>query len=277
MIKQLIDEPIIIGKLMVPSILYTLQNNLQYVAISNLNPAVFQVLYQMKLLTTAAISLAMLNKHLSSRQWASLGLLVGGISLVQLSQQNPTMTGQESNIIGLTSVLLACCTSGFAGVYFEKVLKSGKVSLWVRNVQLALLGCTMAVTAVYSYDSAVVLQKGFFHGYTPLVWFVIALQAIGGLIVAVVVKYADNVMKGVATSLSIVISAIVSLFFPQMKFELSVQFIIGAVLVIFAVSAYSSSSQTHKKLTDIPQVAAVQVTQYQEIEDGRDCSDSGSS
>ena len=38
----------------------------------------------------------------------------------------------------------------------------------------------------------------------------IVLQAAGGLIVAVVVKYADNILKGFATSISIIISCIVS-------------------------------------------------------------------
>ena len=37
-------------KTSVPALLYLVQNNLQYVAASNLEPAVFQLLYQMKLL-----------------------------------------------------------------------------------------------------------------------------------------------------------------------------------------------------------------------------------
>eukprot|EP01034_Spumella_vulgaris_P039692 gene39692-49044_t len=40
-----------------------------------------------------------------------------------------------------------------------------------------------------------VMDKGFFHGYNYTVWSVIALQAIGGLVVAVVIKYADNILK----------------------------------------------------------------------------------
>ena len=39
------------------------------------------------------------------------------------------------------------------------------------------------------------------------------LQAFGGLVVAAVVKYADNILKGFATSVSIVVSSLVSFYF----------------------------------------------------------------
>lgn len=41
-----------------------------------------------------------------------------------------------SPFVGLVAVLVACCSSGFAGVYFEKILKETKQSVWVRNIQL---------------------------------------------------------------------------------------------------------------------------------------------
>lgn len=43
------------------------------------------------------------------------------------------MSGQ---VVGVLAVLTACCSSGFAGVYFEKILKGTKASIWMRNVQL---------------------------------------------------------------------------------------------------------------------------------------------
>lgn len=40
-----------------------------------------------------------------------------------------------------------------------------------------------------------------------------ALQAYGGLVIALVVKYADNILKGFAVSLSIIISSFISYWF----------------------------------------------------------------
>lgn len=41
-----------------------------------------------------------------------------------------------SQLVGVIAVLIACFSSGFAGVYFEKILKETKQSVWVRNIQL---------------------------------------------------------------------------------------------------------------------------------------------
>ena len=53
-------------------------------------------------------------------------------------------------------------------------------------------------------------EKGFFYGYDLFVWYLVALNACGGLIVAVVVKYADNILKGFACSMAIIITCILS-------------------------------------------------------------------
>jgi UDP-sugar transporter A1/2/3 len=73
-------------KLLVPSILYTIQNSLQYFSMSCLSAPVFQVLYQMKIITTAMFSVIILTKRLSPMQWGSIMALTLGVVLVQLSQ-----------------------------------------------------------------------------------------------------------------------------------------------------------------------------------------------
>lgn len=45
------------------------------------------------------------------------------------------------------------------------------------------------------------------------VYFVLCSQAFGGLVVAAVVKYADNILKGFATSVSIIVSSLMSFYF----------------------------------------------------------------
>ena len=127
----------------VPAILYFVQNNLQYVAVSLLDAATFQVTYQFKIITTALFSVMLLKKTLSRQKWVSLGLLTAGIAIVQFptgssSESTVEKSGYGTQFLGLVAVAIACILSGLAGVWFEKVLKGSKKSLFLRNVQLAL-------------------------------------------------------------------------------------------------------------------------------------------
>uniref|UniRef100_A0AAY5F459 Solute carrier family 35 member 2 n=1 Tax=Electrophorus electricus TaxID=8005 RepID=A0AAY5F459_ELEEL len=230
-------------KLSVPSLIYTLQNNLQYVAISNLPAATFQVTYQLKILTTALFSVLMLRKSLSRVQWLSLLLLFTGVAIVQVEQDGSKQKeaavspATQSYVKGLLAVVVSCLSSGFAGVYFEKILKGSSASVWLRNVQLGIFGTLLGLLGMWWNDGAAVAEKGFLFGYTPMVWGVIFNQAFGGLLVAVVVKYADNILKGFATSFSIIVSTVTSVYL--FGFHVDLLFTLGAGLVIAAVYMYS--------------------------------------
>ena len=159
--------------------------------------------------------------------------------MVQLTN-NTTSTKtavEQKPMLGLIAVLAQCLMSGFAGVYFEKILKGTKQSLWLRNVQLGFIGSIMGVITMVLNDGSKVSEKGFFHGYDYVVWIVICLQSFGGLVVAVVVKYADNILKGFATSAAIILSCIASMYF--FEFHLTYLFTAGAFLVIMSVYMYS--------------------------------------
>ncbi|XP_076860178.1 UDP-galactose translocator [Brachyhypopomus gauderio] len=230
-------------KLAVPSLIYTLQNNLQYVAISNLPAATFQVTYQLKILTTALFSVLMLRKSLSRVQWLSLLLLFIGVAIVQVEQDSSKQKeagvspAAQSYVKGLVAVVVSCLSSGFAGVYFEKILKGSSASVWLRNVQLGIFGTLLGLLGMWWSDGAAVAEKGFLFGYTSMVWGVIFNQAFGGLLVAVVVKYADNILKGFATSFSIIVSTVTSVYL--FGFHVDLLFTVGAGLVIAAVYMYS--------------------------------------
>ena len=52
-----------------------------------------------------------------------------------------------------------------------------------------------ASLAVILNDLDSVVSGGFFQGYTSIVVVLVLLQAFGGLVVAIAVKYADNILK----------------------------------------------------------------------------------
>eukprot|EP00924_Labyrinthula_sp_SR-Ha-C_P006108 snap_masked-scaffold_54-processed-gene-0.17-mRNA-1 protein AED:0.15 eAED:0.15 QI:0/0/0/1/1/1/2/0/327 len=219
-------------KISVPGLLYTIQNNLLLVALSNLDAAVYQVTYQLKILTTAFFTFFLLNKKLTVTQIISLFLLFIGVAIVQISQrkeQDKEDKKEQNMMLGLVCVLLACLSSGFAGVYFEKILKSGKkVSLYARNLQLSAFGIGAGLIVCFSKDGDIILERGFFQGYNYITLVVVLTQAASGFVIASVMKYADNILKGFATSLSIILSR---------------SFIFGTGLVIGSVFLYGYRPQ----------------------------------
>ncbi|XP_027488441.1 UDP-galactose translocator-like, partial [Corapipo altera] len=237
-------------RLAVPSLIYTLQNNLQYVAISNLPAATFQVTYQLKILTTALFSVLLLGTSLSRLQWLSLALLFAGVALVQaegargaggaggaaLAPSVPPEGPPQSYAVGLAAVAASCLSSGFAGVYFERLLKRSGGSIWVRNVQLGAVGTAVGLGAMLAAEGSSVAALGFFYGYNGAVWAVVVNQAAGGLLVAVVVRYADNILKGFATALSIVASTAASA--QLFGFRPRGPFLAGTAMVLVAVCLY---------------------------------------
>ncbi|XP_041831301.1 CMP-sialic acid transporter [Melanotaenia boesemani] len=252
-LKNAIEEHIFFSpkdllKLSVPSIVYAVQNNMAFVALSNLDAAVYQVTYQLKIPCTALCTVFMLNRSLSRLQWFSVFMLCGGVTLVQWKPAEATKVQIEQNpLIGFIAIAVAVLCSGFAGVYFEKVLKSSDTSLWVRNIQMYLSGIVVTLIGVYMNDGDKVLEKGFFFGYTPWVCFVVFLASVGGLYTSVVVKYTDNIMKGFSAAAAIVLSTVASVLLFGL--QITAAFASGAILVCTSIYLYGLPKQDTSKVT----------------------------
>lgn len=237
MLRRIYSDKGTLLKTSIPSTLYVLQNNLQYLATSNLPAEIYQVLIQMKLITTALLSSSVLKRKLSNAQWMSIVMLFVGVAIVQLSLQTSSTITNFNPVVGISAVLVSCVTSGFAGVYNEKLLKDDSTSLWARNVQLSTISFLLS-TCTCVADRVSIFERGFFHGYNPLVLSVILLQALGGIIVSIVVKNTGSIVKGFATSGSIVLSCIFSIFLFN-DITMNAQFLAGTLLVVLSTFAYS--------------------------------------
>lgn len=208
----------------------------------------------------------MLKRKLSIQKIVGLLILTLGVALVQLDkvEENASKSYQEQKRwIGVLAVLGACCTSGFGGVYFELVLKPRAdaasdarppPSVWAKNVQLSTFALVIALVTAFLKDHKAILSDGFFQGYSPLVLLVITLEAGGGLVVAAVIKYADNILKSFATAVSIVTSTIVSAL--VFGFTISQLFVGGCILVFIAIGLYSRQEKEEPKGADASKIAS---------------------
>mmetsp|Transcript_50290 Transcript_50290/g.163826 ORF Transcript_50290/g.163826 Transcript_50290/m.163826 type:complete len:216 (+) Transcript_50290:610-1257(+) len=103
-----------------------MQNNLVFVAISNLSAAAAQVLYQLKTISTAFFTVLLLRRSFRAAQWVSFLLLMAGVALVQSEdgKSSSAPTG-AAPWLGVSAALAAASISGFAGVFLEKMFTSG--------------------------------------------------------------------------------------------------------------------------------------------------------
>lgn len=261
--ENIFDAPLDALKIIIPSLLYLVQNSLLYIALSNLTAPMFQVTYQSKLLTTAIVSVIMLQRRYSLKQWVCLATLGCGVAIVVLgasddkkeSNAQDASKPEQSLTTGLLAVTAACLSSAFAGVYFEKVLKKSTssssdgiqkppVSLWMRNIQMAFFSVIIALINQMNLKGTDG-EKPMLHGFTTFVWMVAVLQAAGGLLVAAIIKYADNVLKGLATGVSVVTSTACSMIF--FGTPLTGQFLFGASLILGSVYLFSNDIPGGKK------------------------------
>jgi len=229
----------------VPASAYNLQMSLEYIALANLDAAMFSVLVQTKLLFTAVFSAIVIRKKLKYIQVISLTLLTVGVMLCNMK------FGEDqgiSNSKGIIATLGIAVSSGFASVYTEKVIKSqrlaspvtGQYSLAYTQVQLASM--SLLTIGIYAclVDFKKIVQYGLFHNFNGGAFLTVFNSAIGGLIVAGVLKYADSVLKGYATAISVIGTGIMSMIL--FGTELHVVYFMGIVNVVMAVLLYNGKN-----------------------------------
>lgn len=247
-------------KVLVLVILYGVANILSYYALARVDAALYTVLLQLKILTTAGFSVILLGRVFSGAKWRALILLIFGCILVASPVfDNEPDESREVGLLeiagGIGSVLVMVSISGYTGVYFEMMLKKEKISVWERNFQLAfysVIFMIIIITSEMTYNSsesamsdvsgksamtAAFKMPVFFKGWTINAFLLAAIQAGGGLLVAATLKYADSILKTLATSGAIVLSALLG--HMLLGADLDVFVGIGCCCTILAICNYS--------------------------------------
>lgn len=260
----------------VPAACYSLQMTLEYIALANLDAAIFSVLVQTKLLATAGCAVLVLRKKIKKVQLISLMLLTIGVMLCNMKdfgkssnnarrlieggrdlQQLEDVTPETTKGIVATLAIAAC--SGFASVYTEKVIKAKRTSRKVElptqqeqkhqsgaeyglaftQVQLAVVSLVIMGLYCIVMELDVILEKGLWYGFDVPASISIFVSAFGGLTVAAVLKFADAVLKGYATAVSVILTGVLSMIL--FNTQLNVLYFLGIGNVICAVLLYSAT------------------------------------
>ena len=205
------DAPKHIPQLAVPAGCFAAQNVLFYYAHARLSATVYLSLSQSKTLFTALFSVPLLGRRLSKTQWASQPLLMAGCVLVlmqSMASSSASKAGAAAVAAGAAACLASGLLSGFANVFFEKILKKRAQKtdegFWARQLQLSLVTFLFVLPCAPRNWAAQAMKL------PPQVWAVIFLKALGGLLIGATIKYASAISKNFASACAIVLTAALS-------------------------------------------------------------------
>jgi len=240
------------GKVMAfPAFIYWCMNLLSYYSLKRIDAAMFTICAQCKILTTALFSMFFLGREINATKWRALCCLVCGVvTITEFSLQenarkhksDAAATRERDTfefLMGSAAVILEVTLSGFCSIYFEKVVKSKKTQLTIfdRNVQLAIFSIILYFPQF--------IWDGWFTGWTTTTVVVSFLGAAGGILVALSVKYSDSIMKSIATSGAIVLTALFGYFFLDGPFGLPT--VVGSIVTICSILNYTNAPKTPPK------------------------------
>jgi UDP-sugar transporter A1/2/3 len=124
-----------------------------------------------------------------------------------------------------------------AVVAVEKNDDSSSYGLAYTQVQLAVMSILTIGVYALMMDWQVIVTDGLFINFSMGAVVSIWMSAVGGLIVAPVLKYADSILKDYATALSVILTGILSMILFRM--HLAPIYFLGIALVVAAVILYN--------------------------------------
>ncbi|GMF14851.1 unnamed protein product [Phytophthora fragariaefolia] len=245
----------------VPSFLYTIDNNLNYVILRFMDAATLSVLWNLKIVVTAVLFRFVLKHPLSELRKIAIVLLVVGVLTSQsnhLRQMEESIAGRGSGsagsgetelseeeaaadksaqdlLIGVLLVLVAVTISSCASVFTEWTFKrkSNCPFLW-QNIQMYVFGIIFNAAGVLLVEGEAISSKGFFHGYDGWTLAVVAVNSIGGIGMGFILKYLDNIACVYSHSMAMMLTMLFSMLF--FSFSPSLEF--GCGLTVLVISMY---------------------------------------
>lgn len=212
----------------------------------------FQVLSQLKIVTAAVCSVLILKKRLRLQHWISIVILLLGIYIVQLDRKEivgPVMDNShhQAFVLGLVSMLGACCFSGIASITMEYLLKN-ETGFWISNLLLASYSIIPALFPVIA-DCTTREEFRPYRYFTYITWLTIFLNAIGGILVAMVMKYADNILKGFSVSGALIVTVFVHGYashsgVPWLR-------LLGSLIVVSSMYGYGQAGKMKPKMEEV--------------------------
>mmetsp|Transcript_42015 Transcript_42015/g.50940 ORF Transcript_42015/g.50940 Transcript_42015/m.50940 type:complete len:372 (+) Transcript_42015:151-1266(+) len=223
----------------IPSLIYLVHNNVQFMTLKYVDPSTYQILGNLKIVTTGVLFRVFLKRKLTKLQWWSLVLLMVGATTSQITGCGDSALGAQPE--GYMLAVVSATLSAMAGVYTEFLMKKNDDCLYWQNMQLYAFGVLFNMTALTVDNIHQGFEAGFwphtmFKGYTFLTWMVVFNLAFTGLLVSWLMKFADTIVKVYSTSMAMLVTMFVSAWMFSMA--PSLQLILGIITASASLNLY---------------------------------------
>jgi len=230
----------IVKQIWILALLYTINNQLSFYVYMLADPGTIFLFKAGSTLIVAIIQCSCVGKAFSMEQWRAMFLQMIGMVIVQY---NPCKGSGRYSLLAYLLMATSTILSALCAVRNEFLVKNFKVGLNVQNATLYSGGALMNLFAFFCLPNPNSSQGsiGFFHGYnSPLAIGVVFSNAMIGLAITAVYKYAGAVEKCIASDITAVNLCIISAIFFNL--EPNITMWCGVVVVCFAVHLYTSAA-----------------------------------
>lgn len=241
----------------IPSVIYLIHNNVQFATLTYVDTSTYQIMGNLKIVTTGILFRLFLQRKLSNLQWMGIILLAIGTTTSQVKGCGEPSCDSlfSAPIQGYMLGILSACLSALAGVYTEFLMKKNNDSLYWQNVQLYTFGAIFNMARLIVDDFRSGFEKGpwwgrLFYGYSISTWMVVLNLGSSGLLVSWLMKYADNIVKVYSSSMAMLLTMILSVY--MFNFKPTLQLFLGIIICMMSVHMYFAPPSM---LVDLPVVA----------------------
>lgn len=223
----------------VPGGLYFLGNNLNMYAYKYLSSHLVTLLANFKLLVAAGLASVYLKQKFSLLQWVSLVLVVSGLVVTMGDPGKKANESDDQNDGKLFYTIVYSVVSAFisaiAGVFCEKLYKEklndpALDNVHLQNMKLYVFGIFFNLIAF------IMTPVKSFKGFGVIHLLVITISGCQGLAMGFIMKYLDNVVRGIAVAAGSILNTVLSILL--LGNELTASFVIGGSITLVSAHAY---------------------------------------
>jgi len=188
-----------------PSVTYVVQNYCIQTAYQNLEPVVFNVVNQTKVLFTALFAYLIASRKQSPTQCLALAMVTVAAVFVSMPSDSsakgkPGNKGEADPIIGLGCVLVAAALSGIGSGITEWATRRKRRDNYLQTLEMASIGCLIVmVNLSLGWADELAWREGLFTRWSWWTLVPVLSQGLGGIVVGIITKIAGGVQKILAT------------------------------------------------------------------------------